>query len=160
MSLLRNRRAASRGAAALATGSGELPVQVAYNIIPFQDVVMHGDHPSLRFPEVRATVEALAHGADLPPPVMACSWYPHRADLFDWLGATFNHPVDVLHHSVARGIRKKLLKNYASWCAYLGQKTHIRVPGGGAGRRRTSTAQGFGPDIRKDLLYTALYLLI
>ncbi|KAG8055416.1 hypothetical protein GUJ93_ZPchr0001g29615 [Zizania palustris] len=191
MSLLCNRRAVGGGTAAVTTGSGELPVQAAYNIIPIQDVVMHGDHPSLRFPEVRAAVEALAHVADLPPPVMARSWDPHRADLFDWLGATFgfqshnvrnqrehlvlllanaqlrvagtlstDHPADVLHHSVARGIRKKLLKNYASWCAYLGQKTHIHVPGGGAGRRRTGTAQGFGLDIRKDLLYMALYLLI
>ncbi|KAF0918889.1 hypothetical protein E2562_027333 [Oryza meyeriana var. granulata] len=190
MSLLRNRRAA---AAAAAAGSGEQPVvQAAYNIIPIQDVVMHGDHPSLQVPEVRAAVEALAHASDFPAPPLARVWDPFRADLFDWLGATFgfqpdnvrnqrehlvlllanaqlraaaafpkDHPIDVLHHTVARGIRRKLLKNYTSWCAYLGQKRHFRVPpSGGRDRRRTSTAPGVGPDIRMDLLYTALYLLI
>ncbi|KAL5221287.1 hypothetical protein ABZP36_026000 [Zizania latifolia] len=182
MSLLRNRRAGG-GAA----GSGERPVQAAYNIVPIQDVVMHGDHPSLRFPEVRAAVEALAHAADLPTPVMARSWDPRRADLFDWLGATFGfqphnvrnqrehlvlllanaqlrlvgtHPADVLQYTVAHGIRKKLLRNYTSWCAYLGQKPYIRLTSGGGGRRRTGTAQGVGHDIRKELMYTALYLLI
>ncbi|KAG8077957.1 hypothetical protein GUJ93_ZPchr0007g5696 [Zizania palustris] len=182
MSLRRNRRAG--GEVAAAAGSGERPVQAAYNIIPIQDVVMHGDHPSLRFPEVRAAVEALVHAADLPTPATARSWDPHRADLFDWLGATFGfqphnvrnqrehlvlllanaqlrfagtHPADVLQYTVARDIRKKLLRNYTSWCAYLGQKPHIPLT---SGRRRTGTAQGVGPDIRKELMYTALYLLI
>ncbi|XP_062221703.1 callose synthase 11-like [Phragmites australis] len=180
MSLLRNRRAAAAAAA------GGYPEPAAYNIIPIHDVVMHGEHPSLRFPEVRAAVEALAHAADLPTPPLARDWDAFRADLFDWLGATFgfqlhnvrnqrehlvlllanaqlraagtlptDHPADVLHHSVARGIRKKLLKNYTSWCSYLGQKPHIHVPS--AGRR---AVQGVGPDTRRDLLYTAMYLLI
>jgi callose synthase len=146
---------------------------------------MHGEHPSLRFPEVRAAVEALAHAEDLPAPPLARAWDAFRADLFDWLGATFgfqlhnvrnqrehlvlllanaqlraggtlplDHPADVLHHSIARGIRKKLLKNYTSWCSYLGKRPHVYVPG--AGRR----VQGVGPDTRRDLLYTAMYLLI
>jgi hypothetical protein len=34
-------------------------------------------------------------------------------------------------HSVARGVRKKLLKNYKSWCSYLGKKPHVYVPSGG-----------------------------
>ncbi|ONM37944.1 Callose synthase 11 [Zea mays] len=147
---------------------------------------MHGEHPSLRFPEVRAAVEALAHAADLPPPPLARAWDAFRADLFDWLGATFgfqldnvrnqrehlvlllanaqlraggtlptDHPADVLHHSIARDIRRKLLKNYKTWCSYLGKRPHVHVPSGG---RRV--AQGVGPDTRRDLLYTALYLLI
>ncbi|ONL96568.1 Callose synthase 11 [Zea mays] len=158
----------------------------AYNIIPIHDVVMQGEHPSLRFPEVRAAVEALAHAADLPPPPLARGWDAFRADLFDWLGATCgfqldnvrnqrehlvlllanaqlraggtlptDHPADVLHHSIARDIRRKLLKNYKTWCSYLGKRPHVHVPSGG---RRV--AQGVGPDTRRDLLYTALYLLI
>ncbi|GJM93097.1 hypothetical protein PR202_ga09623 [Eleusine coracana subsp. coracana] len=181
MSLLRNRRAAAAAAAA----AGGYPEPAAYNIIPIQDVVMYADHPSLRFPEVRAAVEALTHATDLPPPPLVRAWDPRRADLFDWLGATFgfqlhnvrnqrehlvlllanaqlraagtlrpDHPADVLHYSIARGIRKKLLKNYTSWCSYLGQKPHVLVPG--VGRR----VVGVGPDTRRDLLYTALYLLI
>ncbi|CAO2171493.1 unnamed protein product [Urochloa humidicola] len=184
MSLRRNRRAAAAAAAAAAAGGG-YPEPAAYNIIPIQDVVMHGEHPSLRFPEVRAAVEALAHASDLPQPPLARNWDAFRADLFEWLGATFgfqqhnvrnqrehlvlllanaqlraggtlpaDHPADVLHHSIARGIRKKLLKNYNSWCSYLGKRPHVHVPS--AGRR----AQGVGPDTRRDLLYTALYLLI
>ena len=185
MSLLRNRRTAA--AAAAAGGGGGNPEPAAYNIIPIHDVVMHGDHPSLRFPEVRAAVEALAHAADLPPPPLARAWDAFRADLFDWLGATFgfqlhnvrnqrehlvlllanaqlrkggtlptDHPADVLHHSVARDIRRKLLKNYKAWCSYLGKRPHVHVPPSG-GRR---VAQGVGLDTRRDLLYTALYLLI
>lgn len=184
MSALRNRRAA----AAAGSGSAEHAVPAAYNIIPIQDVVMHGDHPSLRFPEVRAAVAALARAADLPAPPLARAWDAHRTDLFDWLGATFgfqphnvrnqrehlvlllanaqlraagtlphDHPADVLHYSVARGIRKKLLKNYTSWCKYLGRRPHVHVPSGGG--RRAGAAPGVGPDTRWDLLYTALYLL-
>ncbi|RLN25357.1 callose synthase 11-like [Panicum miliaceum] len=184
MSLRRNRRAAAAAAAA-AGGGGGYPEPAAYNIIPIHDVVMHGEHQSLRFPEVRAAVEALAHASDLPAPPLARAWDAFRADLFDWLGATFgfqlhnvrnqrehlvlllanaqlraggtlgpDHPADVLHHSIARGIRKKLLKNYTSWCSYLGKRPHVYVPS--AGRR----VQGVGPDTRRDLLYTALYLLI
>ncbi|KQK09789.1 callose synthase 11 [Brachypodium distachyon] len=185
MSVLRNRRPSVAGA-----GSGPVdpPVQASYNIIPIQNVLMHGEHPSLRFPEVRAAVEALAHAADLPPPPFARAWESHRADLFDWLGATFgfqrhnvrnqrehlvlllanaqlraggtlptDHPADVLHYSVPRAIRKKLLKNYTSWCAYLGQRPHVYVPTAG---RRTGAAASVGPDIRRDLMYAALYLLI
>lgn len=131
-------------------------------------------------------MEALAHAADLPPPPLARAWDAFRADLFDWLGATFDfqldnvrnqrehlvlllanaqlraggtlptdHPADVLHHSIARDIRRKLLKNYKTWCSYLGKRPHVHVPSGG---RRV--AQGVGPDTRRDLLYTALYLLI
>ncbi|PWZ56263.1 Callose synthase 12 [Zea mays] len=134
----------------------------AYNIIPIHDVVMQGEHPSLRFPEVRAAVEALAHAADLPPPPLARGWDAFRADLFDWLGATCgfqldnvrnqrehlvlllanaqlraggtlptDHPADVLHHSIARDIRRKLLKNYKTWCSYLGKRPHVHVPSGG-----------------------------
>ncbi|XP_062206905.1 callose synthase 11-like [Phragmites australis] len=180
MSVLRNRRAVA------AAGAAGYPERAAYNIIPIHDVVMHGEHQSLRFPEVRAAVEALAHAADLPAPPLSRTWDAFRADLFDWLGATFgfqlhnvrnqrehlvlllanaqlraagtlatDHPADVLHHTVARGIRKKLLNNYTTWCSYLGQKPHIHVHS--AGRR---AVQGVGPDTRRDLLYTALYLLI
>jgi hypothetical protein len=85
MSLRRKRR--GRGDAP--AGGGGYPEPAAYNIIPIQDVVMHGSHPSLRFPEVRAAVEALAHASDLSPPPLARDWDGLRADLFDWLGATF-----------------------------------------------------------------------
>jgi hypothetical protein len=34
-------------------------------------------------------VEALAHASDLLPPPLARDWDGLRADLFDWLGATF-----------------------------------------------------------------------
>ncbi|CAM0882666.1 unnamed protein product [Alopecurus aequalis] len=175
MSRLRNRRPPAGSAAASAE---QPPVQASYNIVPIQNVVMHGQHPSLRFPEVRAAVAALVHAADLPPPPLARDWDPHRADLFDWLGLTFgfqrhnvrnqrehlvlllanaqlragddlprDHPPDVLHVSISRATRKKLLKNYKAWCAYLGQRPHVHVPRGGT-------------DTRRDLLYTALYLLI
>jgi callose synthase len=58
----------------------------AYNIIPVHDVVMHVDHPSLRFPEVRAALAAGARDR------LVRAWDPHRADLFDWLRATFGVP--------------------------------------------------------------------
>ncbi|CAD6240156.1 unnamed protein product [Miscanthus lutarioriparius] len=100
------------------------------------------------------------------------------ADLFDWLGATFGFqldnvrnqrehlvlhlanvqlhtggalPADVLHHSVAWDIRRKLLKTW--WLVLLPPQEAARPC---AAKQRTSCRAG-GRTTRRD---TALYLLI
>ncbi|MCE0481523.1 Callose synthase 11 [Datura stramonium] len=144
-----------------------------YNIIPINNLL--ADHPSLRYPEVRAASAALRAVGDLRlPPFMP---WRDTMDLMDWLGLFFGFQDDnvknqrenlVLHlansqmrlqpqpaapdrldNGVLRHFRQKLLKNYSSWCSYLGKKSQVRLP-----RRQN-------PELsRRELLYVCLYLLI
>ena len=141
-----------------------------YNIIPIHNILE--EHPSLRFPEVRAAMAALFNLGELRKPPFY-SWNDSK-DLLDWLGAFFGfqegnvknqrehlvlllangqmrlHPppldVDTLDHGVVRGLRRKILGNYISWCSYLGRRSCVDSRG----------SQGQ----LKDLLYSSLYLLI
>ncbi|XP_072967788.1 callose synthase 11-like [Typha angustifolia] len=147
-----------------------------YNIIPIHNLL--AEHPSLRFPEVRAAMAALRAVGDLPkPPFME---WNDGLDLLDWLGAFFGFQrdnvrnqrehlvlllansqmrlqpppdnIDSLDPSVARRLRKKLLNNYTSWCGFLGRRPHLWFSD--TSRNRSSA------DPRRDLLYSALYLLV
>ncbi|KAI3744972.1 hypothetical protein L1987_58071 [Smallanthus sonchifolius] len=145
--------------------------QTAYNIIPIHNLL--ADHPSLRFPEVRAAVAAIRAVGDLRRPPFV-PWQPHY-DLLDWLGLFFGFQaanvanqrehlvlhlanaqmrlqpppddVDTLDLTVVRRFRRKLLNNYTHWCSFLGRKSNIWI----------SDSQR---DNRRELLYVALYLLI
>ncbi|BFG27772.1 hypothetical protein CerSpe_140460 [Prunus speciosa] len=147
------------------------PMQQAYNIIPIHDLL--ADHPSLRYPEIRAAAAFLRAVGDLRKPQFV-PWNPSY-DLMDWLGLSFGFQIDnvrnqrehlVLHLAnsqmrlqpppnlvdsldagVLRRFRGKLLQNYTSWCSYMGRKSNVVIS-----RRR--------PDLRRELLYVALYLLI
>ncbi|CAH8273287.1 unnamed protein product [Arabidopsis lyrata] len=143
----------------------------SYNIIPVNNLL--ADHPSLRFPEVRAAAAALKTVGDLrrPPYVQWRSQY----DLLDWLALFFGFQkdnvrnqrehmvlhlanaqmrlspppdnIDSLDSAVVRRFRRKLLGNYSSWCSYLGKKSNIWI-------------SDRSPDSRRELLYVGLYLLI
>ncbi|CAN0924654.1 Callose synthase 11 [Linum grandiflorum] len=145
-----------------------------YNIIPIHDLLT--DHPSLRYPEVRAAASALRAVGDLRKPPFI-PWDPHM-DLMDWLGLLFGfqrdnvrnqreHLVlhlansqmrlqpppslpDALDPTVLRRFRRKLLENYTSWCSYIGRRSQLVFAG-----RPSSDDQ-----IRRELLYVGLYLLI
>ncbi|KAJ0428307.1 putative 1,3-beta-glucan synthase [Helianthus annuus] len=147
-----------------------------YNIIPIHNLL--ADHPSLRFPEVRAATAALRAVGDLRRPPFI-PWQPHY-DLLDWLGAFFGFQshnvsnqrehlvlhlsnaqmrlqpppdiIDTLDHTVLRKFRRKLLSNYTRWCSFIGCKSNIWISDS---RRQISDA-----DSRRELLYVALYLLI
>ncbi|KAJ4820602.1 glucan synthase-like 1 [Rhynchospora pubera] len=148
--------------------AGSQPTATPYNIIPINDVL--SDHPSLRFAEVRAATAALLTVGDLPVPPDP-TWHRH-SDLLDWLGAFFGFQrdnvrnqrehlllllanyqmrlpqpdhIDSLDPVVSRKLRKKLLKNYCSWCSYLGVTPNLWPT---------------DRDPRRDLLYSALFLLI
>ncbi|XP_072955601.1 callose synthase 12-like [Typha angustifolia] len=139
-----------------------------YNIIPINDLL--ADHPSLRFPEVRAATAAIGDVEGLRPPPFV-QWTPNL-DLLDWLGFFFGFQrdnvrnqrehlvlllanaqmrlhsperIDVIETAVLVSLRKKLLHNYTSWCSYLGRRSHIFES---------------HHDPRRNLLYSALYLLI
>ncbi|KAH7576932.1 hypothetical protein JRO89_XS01G0177500 [Xanthoceras sorbifolium] len=146
----------------------------AYNIIPVHNLL--ADHPSLRFPEVRAAAAALRTVGDLRKPPYS-QWLPHM-DLLDWLALFFGFQkdnvrnqrehlvlhlanaqmrltpppdnIDTLDATVLRRFRVKLLKNYSNWCSYLGKKSNIWI----SDRRESSSDQ------RRELLYVSLYLLI
>ncbi|GLT29454.1 hypothetical protein SLA2020_043220 [Shorea laevis] len=148
------------------------PMQEVYNIIPVHSLLTN--HPSLGYTEVRAAANALLTVGELRPPPFY-PWASHM-DLLDWLGAFFGFqndnvrnqrehlvlhlansqmrlqphpdPPDVLDYRVLRGFRKKLLKNYTSWCSFLGQRSHINL------------SSGRNTDPRRELLYVSLYLLI
>ncbi|KAL5576750.1 hypothetical protein UlMin_018449 [Ulmus minor] len=148
------------------------PIGNIYNIIPIHDLLT--DHPSLRYPEVRAAAAALRTVGILPQPPFV-QWNP-RYDLMDWLGLMFGFQIDnvknqrehlvlhlansqmrlqpppavldVLEPMVLRRFRRKLLQNYTLWCSYLGRKSNVRV---------SSRRDG---DVRRELLYVCLYLLI
>ncbi|GMG98580.1 hypothetical protein Nepgr_000420 [Nepenthes gracilis] len=145
-----------------------------YNVIPIHNLL--ADHPSLRYPEVRAASAALRTVGDLRKPPFV-QWLPHM-DLLDWLGHFFGFQADnirnqrehlVLHlansqmrlqpppdnidsldYSVLRRFRRRLLRNYTHWCSYLGKKSNVWIS---ENRRRDD-------DLRRELLYVALYLLI
>ncbi|KAJ0762783.1 putative 1,3-beta-glucan synthase [Helianthus annuus] len=171
---LRQRPAPTRG-----RGDPHAPPPAAryeepYNIIPIHSLL--SDHPSLRYPEVRAAAAALRAVGDLRRP-------PYREwrdgmDLMDWLGAFFGFQNDnvrnqrehlVLHLAnaqmrlspppaiadnldpkVLHSFRRKLLRNYESWCSYLRKKSQVRLP---LFRQNPETH-------RRELLYVAMYLLI
>ncbi|KAI3714043.1 hypothetical protein L1987_72633 [Smallanthus sonchifolius] len=125
--------------------------ETIYNIIPIQNLRL-ADHPSLRFPEVRAAAAALRNVNCLRRPPFV-PWQRHRDDLLDWLGAYFGFQphnvsnqrehlvlhlanaqirlqpppvnIDTLDHSVLRRFRRKLLSNYTHWCSFLGCKSNI-----------------------------------
>ncbi|XP_023743612.2 callose synthase 12 [Lactuca sativa] len=150
--------------------------ETAYNIIPIHNLL--ADHPSLRFPEVRAATAALRAVGDLRKPPFV-PWQQHY-DLLDWLGAFFGFQaanvsnqrehlvlhlanaqmrlqpppdnVDTLDPSVLRRFRRKLLSNYTHWCSFIGRKSNIWI----SDSRREFSAT----DHRRELLYVALYLLI
>ncbi|XP_057949301.1 callose synthase 11-like [Malania oleifera] len=147
--------------------------QEPFNIIPIHE--LRTDHPSLRYPEVRAAASALRVVEDLPKPPFK-EWVEGN-DLLDWLGSFFGFQRDnvrnqrehlVLHlansqmrlspapavadsldPTVLRRFRRKLLENYASWCSYLGRRSSVRL----SKNRRDG-------DLRRELLYVSLYLLI
>ncbi|CAK7350590.1 unnamed protein product [Dovyalis caffra] len=144
-----------------------------YNIIPIHDLLT--DHPSLRYPEVRAAAAALRTVGDLRKPPYV-TWDPHW-DLMDWLGVFFGfqkdnvrnqreHLVlqlansqmqlekppsipDALDATVLRRFRRKLLGNYTSWCSYLGKKSEVILP-------KVSNDHS----LRRELLYVGLFLLV
>ncbi|KAI3780652.1 hypothetical protein L2E82_10637 [Cichorium intybus] len=147
-----------------------------YNIIPLHDLL--ADHPSFRFPEVRAAAAALRAVGDLrkPPSVL---WQPHY-DLMDWLGFFFGFQednvsnqrehlvlhlansqmrqqpppdnIDTLDPSVLHCFRCKLLSNYTHWCSFIDQVSNIWI---------ADKCDGYSAsDHRRELLYVALYLLI
>ncbi|XP_062007605.1 callose synthase 12-like [Rosa rugosa] len=153
------------------------PESEPYNIIPVHNLL--ADHPSLRFPEVRAAAAALRAVGNLRRPPYA-QWRDHM-DLLDWLALFFgfqydnvrnqrehivlhlanaqmrlNPPpdnIDTLDGAVLRKFRKKLLLNYSNWCSYLGKKSNIWISD--HHHRRDAAA-----DQRRELLYVGLYLLI
>ncbi|WOH13573.1 hypothetical protein DCAR_0833083 [Daucus carota subsp. sativus] len=150
-----------------------LPREQAYNIIPVDTLV--ADHPALRFPEVRATISALRNVGNLSLPPSVPQWEAHM-DLLDWLAAFFGFQRDnvrnqrehlVLHLAntqmrqsdnidsldpvVLRRFRRKLFKNYYSWCSFVGKRPKIHI-----GHSRSNADQ----DSRRELLYVSLYLLI
>ncbi|KAL5082204.1 hypothetical protein RYX36_010625 [Vicia faba] len=144
-----------------------------YNIIPLH-IDLNTNHPSLRFPEVRAAFSALRTVGDLRLPPR---WQPHM-DLLDWLALFFgfqndnvrnqrehlilhlanaqmrlNPPpdnIDSLDSTVLRSFRKYLLRNYSNWCSYLAVKPSVWLP----------DLSASNSDHRRELLYVSLYLLI
>ncbi|KAH7844947.1 hypothetical protein Vadar_033581 [Vaccinium darrowii] len=151
------------------------PSNRPFNIIPIHDPL--SDHPSLRYPEIRAAASSLRAVGDLRKPPFI-QWHDHM-DLLDWLAAFFGFQPDnvlnqrehlVLHlsnsqlrlatppssldslsPSVLRPFRRHLLKNYSSWCSFLHQKSNVC--------KITDDHQNPNPN-RRELLYVALYLLI
>ncbi|XP_020596984.1 callose synthase 12-like [Phalaenopsis equestris] len=150
-----------------------------FNIIPIHNLL--AEHPALLFPEVRAAMAALLTVGDLRKPPFV-RWH-EGYDLLDWLGFFFGFQrdnvrnqrehlvlllanahmriqpppdnIDALDPNVARRLRRKLLKNYTAWCSYLGRKPNVWISDS---HRRSAAA---APDYsRRDLLYTALYLLV
>ncbi|GLT35126.1 hypothetical protein SLA2020_096050 [Shorea laevis] len=145
-----------------------------FNIIPVHNLL--ADHPSLRFPEVRAAAAALRTVGDLRRPPYA-QWHPSM-DLLDWLALFFGFQrdnvrnqrehlvlhlanvqmrlspppdnIDTLDAGVLRSFRRKLLKNYTNWCSYIGKKSNIWI----------SDSIRSSSDQRRELLYVGLYLLI
>ncbi|KAL2341896.1 hypothetical protein Fmac_009836 [Flemingia macrophylla] len=170
---LRQRTAAVRGGARGQPPPPPPPMNSVYNIIPIHDPLT--DHPALRCPEVRAAAAELRTVGDLPKHQFM-RWEPEM-DLLDWLRLLFGfqrdnarnqreHLVlhlansqmrldppptlpDALDAGVLRRFRRKLLHNYSAWCSFLGLKSNVLLS-----RRRDPT------DLRRELLYVALYLMV
>lgn len=171
---LRQRAVPTRG-----RGNSDAPPHAArleepYNIIPINSLLF--DHPALRYPEVRAAAAALRAVGDLRRPPFR-EWRDGM-DLMDWLGAFFGFQndnvrnqrehlvlhlanaqmrlspppaiVDNLDAGVLRQFRRKLLRNYESWCSFLRKKSQVRLS---HFRQNPDTH-------RRELLYVAMYLLI
>ncbi|XP_057538418.1 callose synthase 11 [Amaranthus tricolor] len=145
-----------------------------FNIIPIHDLLV--EHPSRRYPEIRAATSALRQVEDLRKPPFH-TWHDNL-DLLDWLGLFFGFQEDnvrnqrehiVLHLSnsqmrlipppqnagvldfeLVRKFRKKLLKNYTSWCGYVGKSSRVKIH---PFRKNTD-------EFRRELMYVSLYLLI
>ncbi|XP_058095823.1 callose synthase 12 [Magnolia sinica] len=174
---LRQRQPQAHGPAVGRTPPRGLPdaEEETFNIIPIHNLL--ADHPSLRYPEVRAAAAALRAVGDLrKPPFVA---WRDGMDLLDWLGAFFGFQrdnvrnqrehlvlllandqmritpppdnIDALDPAIVRRLRRKLLSNYTSWCNYLGRKSNVWI----SDRGPVSDA-----DPRRNLLYASLYLLI
>jgi callose synthase len=180
MSLLRQRPAPTRRRSNV-HALPEPQDRDVYNIIPIHNLLV--EHPSLRYPEIRAAAAALRATGDLRKPPFAV-WNPNN-DLLDWLGLLFGfqndnvknqreHLVlhlansqmrlqpppnipDVLDPAVLRRFRTKLLNNYSAWCSFLGQKSQISLS---SRRIRTATGSAEFNGLRRELLYVSLYLLI
>lgn len=154
-----------------------------FNIIPIHDLL--SNHPSLRFPEVRAAMAALCTAEDLrkPPHVR----WDASMDILDWLGSFFKFQADNVRNQrehlvlllanaqmrlepppdniealdpiVIRRLRRTILGNYTDWCAYLGRHSNVRISEGrkwfGVGALRSVTTNP-----TRELLYIALYLLV
>ena len=146
-----------------------------YNIIPIHNLL--ADHPTLRYPEVRAAAAALRAVGDLRKPPFV-QWLP-QYDLLDWLGYFFGFQkdnvrnqrehlvlhlanaqmrltpppdnIDSLDAGVVRRFRRHLLKNYTRWCSYLGRRSSIWINDSRSIREEEQ---------RRELLYVALYLLM
>ncbi|XP_051126001.1 callose synthase 11 [Andrographis paniculata] len=173
---LRQRPLPTRGGGANAPPQQRPPpplLSEPFNIIPIHSVL--SDHPSLRYPEVRAASAALRCAGDLRKPPFV-PWHDGM-DLLDWLGLFFGfqpdsvrnqrehlvlhlanaqmrlHPPpaapDRLDPGILRRFRTKLLKNYESWCSYLWKRSQVRLP-----KRHNPELQ------RRELLYVSLYLLV
>ncbi|XP_031390860.1 callose synthase 12-like [Punica granatum] len=150
----------------------EPPKQGAYNIILVNDVL--ADHPARWYPEVRAVCAVLRSVGDLCQPPSSMQWRPHY-DVLDWLALFFgfqrdnvrnqrehlvlhlsnqhmclSDALEVLDPAVLRSFRKKLLKNYADWCSYLGRTSSIWI---------SETRESVN-DLRREILYVSLWLLI
>nr|XP_043619283.1 callose synthase 11-like [Erigeron canadensis] len=171
---LRQRQVPTRGRAVPHAPPRPLGSEEPYNIIPIHSLL--SDHPSLRYPEVRAAAAALRAVGDLRRPPFR-EWRDGM-DLMDWLGAFFGFQRDnvrnqrehlVLHLAnaqmrltpppaiadnldpkVLNQFRRKLLRNYETWCSYLRRKSQVRLP---LFRQNPDTH-------RRELLYVAMYLLI
>ncbi|MCO5556549.1 hypothetical protein L7F22_010099 [Adiantum nelumboides] len=142
-----------------------------FNILPLHDML--ADHDALRFPEVRAAHAALQAVGELSRP----QGWRHGMDLLDWLGAFFGFqagnvknqrehivlllandqmrlqpppdPIDRMDAKVVRKLRKKVLKNYMSWCSFLNKKSNLWLP-----KNKNQVNE------QRELLYTSLFLLI
>ncbi|GMP72443.1 hypothetical protein CsSME_00030483 [Camellia sinensis var. sinensis] len=174
---MRQRPAPTRGRGSAYAPPPPPPPRYAepYNIIPINNLLI--DHPWQRNPEVRAATAALRATSDLRKP-SSVLWHD-GLDLMDWLGHSFGFQhdnvsnqrehlvlhlansqmrlpppppgsaVDVLDPNVLRRFRRKLLKNYTSWCSFLGRRSYVLLS-----NRRDSDL------LRRELLYVCLYLLV
>ncbi|KAJ4787767.1 glucan synthase-like 1 [Rhynchospora pubera] len=164
------RQRINRPGAGAGAGGPHMPEAEAYNIIPINNIL--AQHPAMLSTEVRAAMAAQTIVGDLPQNRYAPPRQRNH-DILDWLGSFFGFQtdnvrnqrehlvmllanyqmrlpappdvIDLLHPSVPRKLCKKLVKNYNSWCAYLGRRSNVHLS---------------DKDPRRDLLYSGLYLLI
>ncbi|GMP54560.1 hypothetical protein CsSME_00019698 [Camellia sinensis var. sinensis] len=113
-----------------------------YNIIPIHNLL--ADHPSLRYPEVRAAAASLRAVGDLRKPPFI-QWHDHM-DLLDWLGAFFGFQNDNV-----RNQREHLVLHLAN------AQMHLTPPPDNIDSLDPAVLHS---DHRRELLYVSLYLLI